>query len=115
MSRNEDGQLRISSGKLLRPARNRMRQPIGDRAWISRLCQLAVALLVSIVFSLVTAQAAEPTLPVYSDVTDEAGIQFKHSYGDAKMDNIVKASGAGAMFFDYNGDGWLDIYLCCGR
>ena len=107
--------MKFSSEKLLRPARDRLRQPVGGRAWISRLCQLAVALLVSIVFCLASAQAAEPALPVFSDVTDAAGIRFKHSYGDAKMDNIVKASGAGAMFFDYNGDGWLDIYLCCGR
>ncbi len=59
--------------------------------------------------------AAEPQLPRFVDVTDQAQLQFRHSYGDVKMDNIVKASGAGAMFFDYNGDGWLDIYLCNGR
>lgn len=61
-----------------------------------------------------SARAAEP-LPVFADVTEKAGIVFKHSYGDVKMDNIVKASGGGAMFFDYDGDGWLDIYLCNGR
>jgi hypothetical protein len=61
------------------------------------------------------ARAAEPPLPVFADVTDKAGLTFQHSYGDVKMDNIVKASGGGAMFFDYDGDGWLDIYLCNGR
>ncbi len=61
------------------------------------------------------AAAAEPQLPVFTDVTQKAGITFKHSYGDVKMDSIVKATGAGAMFFDYDGDGWLDIYLCNGR
>ena len=58
--------------------------------------------------------AAEP-LPVFTDVTEQAGITFRHSFGDVKMDNIVKASGGGAMFFDYDGDGWLDIFLCNGR
>ncbi len=61
------------------------------------------------------ALAADPQLPTFADVTEQAGIQFKHSHGDVKMDNIVKSSGGGAMFFDYNGDGWLDIYLCNGR
>jgi len=59
--------------------------------------------------------AAEPQLPVFTDVTEQAGITFRHSYGDIKMNNIVKASGGGAMFFDYDGDGWQDIYLCNGR
>ena len=61
------------------------------------------------------ARAAEPPRPVFTDVTEKAGIAFQHSFGDVKMDNIVKASGGGAMFFDYDGDGWLDIYLCNGR
>ncbi|HID74844.1 MAG TPA: CRTAC1 family protein [Planctomycetaceae bacterium] len=55
--------------------------------------------------------AAEESLPVFTDVTEEAGIHCKHSFGDMELSNIVEGTGAGAMFFDYNGDGWLDIYL----
>ena len=54
------------------------------------------------------------TLPVFIDVTKEAGINIKHSFGDFDLSNIVEGSGAGAMFFDYNGDGWLDIYFTNG-
>jgi hypothetical protein len=28
-----------------------------------------------------------------------------------QLSNIVEGTGSGAVFFDYNGDGWLDIYL----
>lgn len=58
---------------------------------------------------------AERQLPVFTDVTEVAGIQFRHNCGDGKMDNIVEGTGAGGMFFDYDGDGWLDIYLVNGR
>ncbi len=61
-----------------------------------------------------TTEAQETALPVFADVTEEAGIHFKHSFGDFDLSNIVEGTGAGAMFFDYDGDGWLDIYLLNG-
>jgi len=60
------------------------------------------------------AGGAEPGLPVFTDVTEEAGIRFKHSFGDFDLSNIVEGTGAGAMFFDYDGDGRLDVYLLNG-
>jgi hypothetical protein len=61
------------------------------------------------------ALSAEPELPVFSDITETAGIHFKHSYGDYEMSNIVEAAGYGACVFDYNGDGLMDIYFVNGR
>jgi len=65
-------------------------------------------------FSTAVAQAAESELPVFTDVTERAGIHVEHRFGDDRLTNIVEGTGAGAMFFDYDGDGWLDIYLLNG-
>ena len=53
-------------------------------------------------------------LPVFTDVTREAGIDFKHSYGDFDLSNIVEGTGSGACFFDYDNDGYQDLYLVNG-
>jgi hypothetical protein len=60
------------------------------------------------------ASALAPELPVFTDITKQAGITFKHSYGDHHLDNIVEGTGAGACFFDYDGDGFMDIYFVTG-
>jgi len=57
---------------------------------------------------------AEQDLPVFTDVTQTAGIQFKHSFGDFTLTNIVEGTGAGACFFDYDGDDNIDIYFVNG-
>ncbi len=63
---------------------------------------------------LLSAVTAEEELPVFTDVTESAGITAKHSFGDFELSNIVEGTGAGATFFDYDGDGHLDIYLVNG-
>ncbi len=59
------------------------------------------------------AQSQTP-LPKFTDVTEKAGIKFKHNLGDPELNNIVEATGPGGMFFDYDNDGFLDIYLVNG-
>jgi hypothetical protein len=62
------------------------------------------------------AQAATDSLWVkFTDITEAAGIKFKHSLGDFDMSNIVEATGPGCCIFDYDNDGFMDIYFVNGR
>lgn len=77
-----------------------------------RRCLFAAS-LVGMVWVTGSAVSVEE-LPVFADVTKEAGITFVHSFGDDNLDSIVETTGAGCAFFDYNNDGYLDIYLVNG-
>jgi hypothetical protein len=69
-----------------------------------------------------TARAQEPAAPAeerpapifFTDVTETAGITFRHSFGDYDLSNIVEGTGPGVAFFDYNGDSFADLYLLNG-
>jgi len=71
------------------------------------------AAVVTLVTVSVWAGPAKP-LPVFTDVTEQAGITFRHRYGDYDLSNIVEGTGPGCGFIDYNNDGFLDIYLING-
>ena len=58
---------------------------------------------------------ADPPRPVtYTDVTQQAGVRFTHTFGDHEMSSILEATGSGCLFFDYDGDGWMDLYAVNG-
>jgi len=59
--------------------------------------------------------AAEPSWPAFTDVTEAAGLRFEHRYGDFEMSNIAEATGPGGAVFDYDNDGLMDIYCVNGR
>jgi hypothetical protein len=60
--------------------------------------------------------AANPTSSVqFVDVAHEAGLITTNVWGGVEHKGyIVEAKGSGLAFFDYDHDGWLDIYLTNG-
>ena len=67
---------------------------------------------------IVAAASVTPTIPpfdpdgdLFVDRTAAAGIDFVHHLGDGRMDNVLESIGSGASWIDFDGDGWLDLYL----
>jgi len=50
----------------------------------------------------------------FTDITRQAGIRFVHNNGAYGQKYLPETMGAGCAFLDYNGDGWLDIFLVNG-
>ena len=47
----------------------------------------------------------------FVDVTAAAGIAFRHQNGATGEKHLPETQGSGVAFFDYDADGWLDLYF----
>ena len=64
---------------------------------------------------LATPSAASPQpFPQFHDVTDQAGLDFVLVSGSPSKKYILESMSGGVGLIDYDGDGWLDIYLVNG-
>jgi len=81
------------------------------RAWV--LSYSCCALLAC------SGEESKPELPAapqveFVDVAKAAGVDFEHVNGFSGEYFYVETAGSGGGFIDYDGDGWLDIYLVNG-
>jgi hypothetical protein len=79
------------------------------RAFLRSLCRTAL------VFSF-DQIASAAILPVqFVNVAREAGLHAKSIFGGEKRNRyLLETTGCGVAFFDYDNDGWLDIFLVNG-
>jgi hypothetical protein len=57
---------------------------------------------------------ADNPLPQFVDIARQAGVAFHHTNGASVEKHLVETMGSGGVFFDYDGDGWIDIFLVDG-
>jgi hypothetical protein len=63
-----------------------------------------------------TAPVAPKPAPIrFEDATEAAGIRFTHSMGSQALGSLLEATGGGCVWFDYNNDGLLDLYVVSGK
>lgn len=88
------------------------------QALIQRYGLIALSLMTVLSIGLASRQAmasdTEPAIPTFVDVAAEAGITFRHESGASGRHYNPEFTGAGLCAFDYDGDGWVDLYAANG-
>ena len=69
---------------------------------------LSIFITTTILFAISNAASQQP---VFVDVTEQAGIHFKHDNGKTEHKHIIETMGSGTVFFDYDTDGDPDLYF----
>ena len=96
------------------------RRFLGSTAFVlgnSLLDRLATPLWASAASAQVKAAVAStPSSPVqFIDVAERAGLKVPNVWGGVEHKRvIIETKGSGIAFFDYDNDGWLDIYITNG-
>src|SRR6476646_7570712 len=101
-----------------------MKKPFPTPGWSRRkLLQTAPALCASTLLprDLFSAQAAHPAetakpFSTFTNIAASAGLTARMYYGVPEaVTYIIEEMGGGCAFFDYDNDGWMDIFILGGR
>jgi hypothetical protein len=50
----------------------------------------------------------------FTDISSSAGVHFRQINGASPEKHLAETIGSGGLFFDYDNDGWIDIFLVDG-
>ena len=78
---------------------------------------MTIALLIATIATPPSAQVARPAAAVslaFQDVAKASGLAVQHVNGASPEKFLVETMGSGAVFFDYDADGWVDVFLVDG-
>ena len=74
--------------------------------WLVAVIALALPLFIG--------TGAAQTTVKFTDITRESGVSFRHVNGASPDKHLVETMGSGGLFFDYDNDGWIDLFLVDG-
>ena len=78
----------------------------GDASSVTQVAALACAFVVPF-----AAAAGEDCGFTFTEVAAQAGVRFVHESGASGGLHLPETMGAGVAWIDFDGDGWLDLYL----